>query len=120
VGERACGLPSAPAARHLHEYLTVLGALLREGTVRFSGEEYRAASDLGVPVDPPVPVLAAALAPKSLRSAGELADGTVLWMANRDAIEGLIAPTLREAARSAGRPDPRIVAGLPGAGDRGV
>ncbi len=113
VIEASYGLSYDTNARHLHEYLTVLGALLREGTVRFSGEEYRAASDLGVPVDPPVPVLAAALASKSLRSAGELADGTVLWMANRDAIEGLIAPTLREAAASAGRPDPRIVAGLP-------
>jgi F420-dependent oxidoreductase-like protein len=113
VIEASYGLSYDTNARHLHEYLTVLGALLREGTVRFSGEEYRAASDLGVPVDPPVPVLAAALASKSLRSAGELADGTVLWMANRDAIEGLIAPTLREAAASAARPDPRIVAGLP-------
>ncbi|HEY7071107.1 MAG TPA: TIGR03564 family F420-dependent LLM class oxidoreductase, partial [Acidimicrobiales bacterium] len=113
VIEASYGLSYDTNARHLHEYLTVLGALLREGTVRFSGEEYRAAADLGVPVDPPVPVLAAALAPKSLRSAGELADGTVLWMANRDAIESLIAPTLREAAASAGRPDPRVVAGLP-------
>jgi F420-dependent oxidoreductase-like protein len=113
VIEYSYGLSYDTNARHLHEYLTVLGALLREGTVRFAGEEYRAAGDLGVAVEPPVPVLAAALAARSLRSAGELAGGTITWMANSHAIESLIAPTLREAAAGAGRPDPRIVAGLP-------
>jgi alkanesulfonate monooxygenase SsuD/methylene tetrahydromethanopterin reductase-like flavin-dependent oxidoreductase (luciferase family) len=34
-------------------------------------------------------------------------------MANATAIEELIAPRLREAAAAAGRPEPRIVAGLP-------
>ena len=113
VIEYSYGLSYDTNARHLREYLTVLGALLAEGTVRFAGEEYQAASDLGAPVDPPVPVLVAALAARSLRSAGALAAGTITWMANADAIEGLIAPALREAAASAGRPDPRIVAGLP-------
>jgi F420-dependent oxidoreductase-like protein len=113
VIEGMYGLSYDSNARHLHEYLTVLGALLREGSVRFSGEEYRAAGDLGIPVDPPVAVIAAALAARSLRSAGEQADGTITWMANRHAIESLIAPTLREAAASVGRPEPRIVAGLP-------
>jgi F420-dependent oxidoreductase-like protein len=113
VIEYSYGLSYDSNARHLHEYLAVLDALLREGTVRFAGEEYRAAGDLGVPVEPPVPVLAAALAARSLRSAGELAGGTITWMANSQAIQSLIAPTLREAAAGAGRPDPRIVAGLP-------
>jgi F420-dependent oxidoreductase-like protein len=113
VIEYSYGLSYDSNARHLHEYLTVLGALLREGTVRFAGEEYQAAGDLGVPADPPVPVLVAALAARSLSSAGELAGGTITWMANSHAIESLIAPTLRDAAASAGRPEPRIVAGLP-------
>ena len=34
-------------------------------------------------------------------------------MANAHAVETLIAPTLRQAATAAGRPDPRIVVGLP-------
>jgi F420-dependent oxidoreductase-like protein len=113
VIEYGYGLSYDSNARHLHEYLTVLGARLREGTVRFAGEEYRAAGDLGVPTDPPVPVLVAALAVRSLSSAGELAGGTITWMANSHAIESLIAPTLRDAAAGAGRPEPRIVAGLP-------
>src|ERR1700737_523681 len=35
----------------------------------------------------PVPVLLAALGPRLLRVAGEIADGTVTWMANARAIE---------------------------------
>jgi len=43
--------------------------------------------------------------------AGERADGTILWMANARAIESHVAPRITRAA--AGRPAPRIVAGLP-------
>jgi F420-dependent oxidoreductase-like protein len=111
--ENAYGLSYGTNARHLREYLTVLGALLREGRVRFRGEEYSAAADLPDRPDPTMRVLVAALAPRSLASAGELADGTITWMANARAIEGLIAPRLAKAAAAAGRPAPRIVAGLP-------
>jgi alkanesulfonate monooxygenase SsuD/methylene tetrahydromethanopterin reductase-like flavin-dependent oxidoreductase (luciferase family) len=58
-------------------------------------------------------VLVSALGPRLLRVAGELADGTVLWMAPPRAVETHVAPKLRAAARAAGRPEPRIVAGLP-------
>ncbi|MCZ0997454.1 LLM class flavin-dependent oxidoreductase [Streptomyces mirabilis] len=61
----------------------------------------------------PVPVLLAALGPRLLRVADELADGAVLFMASARAIETHIAPRLRAAASAAGRPKPRIVAGLP-------
>ena len=61
----------------------------------------------------PVPVLLAALAPRLLRVAGQLTDGTILWMGNARAIETHIAPRIRAAAASAGRGAPRIVAGLP-------
>jgi alkanesulfonate monooxygenase SsuD/methylene tetrahydromethanopterin reductase-like flavin-dependent oxidoreductase (luciferase family) len=58
-------------------------------------------------------VLLSALGPRLLRVAGELADGTVLWMAPPAAIEHHIAPKVCAAAAAAGRPAPRIVAGLP-------
>jgi len=45
--------------------------------------------------------------------AGEHADGTVLWMAPRAAIETHVTPRITDAAAAAGRPAPRIVAGLP-------
>lgn len=113
VIESTYGLSYDTNARHLREYLTVLGGLLTEGRVRFRGEEYSAAADLADRPDPALRVLVAALAPKALASAGELADGTITWMANARAVENLIAPRIGEAAAAAGRPAPRIVAGLP-------
>jgi F420-dependent oxidoreductase-like protein len=61
----------------------------------------------------PLPVLVAALGPVMLRIAGEHADGTVLWMADERAIAEHIAPRITKAADNAGRPAPRIVAGIP-------
>jgi F420-dependent oxidoreductase-like protein len=113
VVEGVYGLRYDGNARHLREYLTVLSALLEQGRTQFAGEDYSAAAEIGNRPDPPVPVLVAALAARSLAAAGELASGTVTWMANAHAVESLIAPALREAADAAGRPEPRIVAGLP-------
>jgi hypothetical protein len=53
------------------------------------------------------------MGPRLLRAAGELADGTVLWMAPLRAIESHVSPRIRAAAEAAGRPAPRIVAGIP-------
>ena len=58
-------------------------------------------------------VLVAALAPRLLRVAGAVADGTILWMGNARAVETHVAPRIHAAAESAGRSAPRIVAGLP-------
>src|SRR5207253_1419932 len=55
----------------------------------------------------------AALGPRLLRVAGESADGTILWMTNARAIETHVVARIRAAADRAGRPSPRIVAGLP-------
>jgi alkanesulfonate monooxygenase SsuD/methylene tetrahydromethanopterin reductase-like flavin-dependent oxidoreductase (luciferase family) len=82
--------------------------------VTFGGEEFRVRSTGRVmPPDQPIPLLVAALGPRLLRVAGALADGTVLWMANARAIQEHVGPHLRAAAAAAGRPAPRIVAGLP-------
>jgi F420-dependent oxidoreductase-like protein len=113
VIEGVYGLSYDTNARHLREYLTVLGGLLGDGRIGFTGEEYRATTDLGQRPEEPVEVVVAALAPRSLAAAGELADGTITWMANAAAVESLIAPTIRDAAASAGRPEPRVVVGLP-------
>jgi F420-dependent oxidoreductase-like protein len=61
----------------------------------------------------PLQILVAALGPVMLKLAGERADGTVLWMADERAIGQHVVPTITKAAGQAGRPAPRIVAGLP-------
>jgi alkanesulfonate monooxygenase SsuD/methylene tetrahydromethanopterin reductase-like flavin-dependent oxidoreductase (luciferase family) len=48
-----------------------------------------------------------------LRLAGERTDGTILWMADERAIASHVAPRITRAAEAAGRPAPRIVAGVP-------
>jgi alkanesulfonate monooxygenase SsuD/methylene tetrahydromethanopterin reductase-like flavin-dependent oxidoreductase (luciferase family) len=48
-----------------------------------------------------------------LRIAGERADGTILWMADERAIAEHVVPRISKAAASAGRPSPRVVAGVP-------
>ena len=100
--------------RSTDEYLQILTALLRGENVDFDGSDWSAhTAGRAVAPSQPVPVLVSALGPRLLRVAGEHTDGTVLWMAPARAIETHVAPKLHAAAAAAGRPAPRIVAGLP-------
>lgn len=100
-------------ARHMREYLEVLLPLVHEGHASFTGETLRADIRLSTPRIAPLPVLLAALAPQMLRLAGEVADGTVLWMTGPETIASHIVPKLTKAAEAAGRPAPRVVCTLP-------
>jgi len=113
VIENMLGMSYEEPARHMREYLKVIGPLLRGEGVQFQGEQYRVAAQLQVPGATRVPLLVAALGPTMLRLTGELADGTITWMTGPRTLASHVIPTLREAAKAAGRPEPRIVAGLP-------
>jgi F420-dependent oxidoreductase-like protein len=100
--------------RHMREYLTALRGLLRQRPFDLEGEEftirgYRIAID---DVSPPG-VLVAALGPQMLRLTGRMADGTALWMGGPRYIAERVVPVLSAAANAAGKPAPRVVAGLP-------
>jgi F420-dependent oxidoreductase-like protein len=112
--EGVLGISYATPGRHTDEYLQIVSTLLRGETLRFHGEEFHVnAGPIALPDGVDVPVLVAALAPRLLRVAGQYAAGTILWMANATAIDHHVAPRVRKAAADAGRPAPRIVAGLP-------
>jgi F420-dependent oxidoreductase-like protein len=111
VIEGIYGLSYEHPGRHTEEYVRVLTDLLAGETVSFDGEDLRVHA--GLANARPVPVLVAALGPRLLRVAGERTDGTILWMGNARAIETHVAPLITAAAERAGRPAPRIVAGLP-------
>lgn len=111
--EGAFGYDYDSNAEHLREYLEVLGPLLADGRVSYEGRQFTARAEIRMRPEGRVPVLVAALGSKALRSAGELADGTITWMANRVAIESHVAPKIAAAAADAGKPPPRVVAGLP-------
>jgi len=113
VIEDMLGLSYARRAKHMREYMAVLGPLLCGEPAKFEGEEYRVNLALAVPGASTVPTLLAALGDHMLRIAGEAADGTILWMTGPDTIENHVGPKLRSAAADSGRPEPRIVASLP-------
>ena len=107
------GLSYDKPARHIREYLSVLRPLLNEEGVDFHGREFRVNGALQVPDAMPCPVLVAALGPVMLGIAGELADGTITWMAGVKTVETHIVPRIRAAASEAGRPEPRVCVGVP-------
>lgn len=101
--------------QRLREHLTVLRSIFDEGTVDFHGDEFTASPGwpVAVPGGAPVPVYVAAMGPKALRVTGELADGTLPYLAGPRTIAEFIEPTIATAAADAGRPKPRIIAAVP-------
>jgi F420-dependent oxidoreductase-like protein len=108
------GFSYAAPGEHTEEYTQILAALLRGEPVSFTGAQYRVqAGPVPLLDGAQIPVLLGALGPRLLRVAGTYTDGTILWMGNAASIESHVAPHIRKAAADAGRPAPRIVAGLP-------
>ena len=102
-------------ARYMKEYLASLLPLLRGEVVHSSGEVVttNAFMPIGIPDVTPPPVVVAALAPAMLKLAGAVADGTITWMTGTDTVASHIVPSIRAAAESAGRPEPRVMVSLP-------
>jgi F420-dependent oxidoreductase-like protein len=113
VIEGMFGLDYSRPIPHTREYLTVLNGLLAGERVQFKGELYSVAAQFSVPGASKPPVLVAALGPDMLRLCGRLADGTATWMGGLAYLRDIAVPTITAAAAKAGRPAPRIVAGLP-------
>ncbi len=98
----------------MRAYLDVLDrALAGPGPVDVENELFCVHNPLDITDVTPTPVLLAALGPRMLQLCGERADGTILWMADERAISTYVVPNLTRAAEAAGRPAPRVVAGIP-------
>jgi 5,10-methylenetetrahydromethanopterin reductase len=116
VIEGMLGMAFEKPAIHMREYLSALRPALDGQPVAVKGQTLQANTLMGpLRVDGagPVPILVAALGPALLRVAGELADGTLTWMAAPQVIGERIAPSITAAAEAAGRPRPRVGVGLP-------
>jgi F420-dependent oxidoreductase-like protein len=112
--EDMLGLAYEHPAATMRAYLDVLDAAFRgPGMVDVENEMFRVHNPLDITDLAPTPVLLAALGPLMLQLAGERTDGTILWMADERAIGTHIAPTINRAAEAAGRPAPRVIAGIP-------
>jgi F420-dependent oxidoreductase-like protein len=112
---QAFGTSWPNAITRLREHLTVLRSVFDTGAVDFTGNEISAQPVWPVRVagGTPVPVYVAAMAPKALQVSGELADGTMPYLAGPRTIEEFIEPTIAKAAADAGRQKPRIIAQVP-------
>ncbi len=108
------GLHVDKPIRRLREYLTTLRQLLDTGTADFHGETLTVAPEFTTsqPGGENIPVLVAAMAPQALRATGELADGTIPLHAGPRALSQEIVPVINAAAERAGRPLPRVIAGV--------
>ena len=99
----------------LREHLTVLRSIFDTGAVDFSGDEITAQPGWPVRVagGTPVPVYVAAMGPKALQVTGELADGTMPYLAGPRTIAEFIEPAIAKSAADARRRKPRIIAQVP-------
>ncbi len=105
------GLPVDRPVAFMREYLAALLPLLHGEPVAAGGEFLTVRGTVAVPGTIPPPVLLAALGPAMLRLAGTAADGAITWLTGARTLESHVVPTVLAAA--AGRPTPRMVAGLP-------
>jgi F420-dependent oxidoreductase-like protein len=106
------GLSYDHPGRNTEEYTQILARLLRGEAVDFAGEDWSAHAP-PIALSHPVPLLLSAMSPRLLRIAGELADGTITFLAQAKALETVIVPRITAAAVAAGRPAPRVIVGLP-------
>src|SRR5215472_1960885 len=108
------GLSYDKPAAFTRDYLDVLDAALTgPGLVDVENATFTVHNPLDLGAVGPLPVLLAALGPVMLALAGERADGIVLWMADERAVAEHVVPRISKAAAGAGRPVPRVVAGIP-------
>jgi F420-dependent oxidoreductase-like protein len=114
VIDEMLGLPYERPVPTMRAYLDVLDqALAGPGLVEVENDFFKIHNPLDITDVTPTPILLAALGPMMLKLCGERADGTILWMADERAISTHVVPNLNSAAAAAGRPAPRVVAGIP-------
>ena len=109
VVEAMYGEPWTRPVERTREYLDVLIPLCNGEPAAVSGNQITGHTTLTIPSER-VPVILAALGPKMLELAGQVADGTHVGQCGPRTIAEHTAPTITAAAEAAGRPAPRIIA----------
>jgi F420-dependent oxidoreductase-like protein len=109
--EGTWGLPFNKPLSHLREYVTVLRALLNEGSVDFDGEQLSAHARIAQPTQ--VRVMISALRTGSFRLSGELTEGGISWMCPLPYIRDVATPAQQDGADAAGRPKPAMIVHTP-------
>jgi F420-dependent oxidoreductase-like protein len=102
--EAMLGLSLTEPLATMREYVAVLRGAFADGAA-FEGKHYRVRWSLGVPARPPAPpIYLAALSPKMLELAGEIADGAILWLTPPAYVRDVAVPAIERGRRRAGKP----------------
>lgn len=114
VVEGTYGMSFERPVEHMREFLAILLPLLADRKVQASGRLTYNGGLMVPPAVPAPPVYLAALGPKMLQLAGQVAAGTVLWMVGPKTMAEHVIPTMHGAAREAGRETlPETILSLP-------
>jgi F420-dependent oxidoreductase-like protein len=113
VIEDMMGMSYGKPIRHTRDYLSILGPLARLEAAHHDGEAYSTHAAITAAGMQPFSVVVAALGPQMLKLTAELADGTLTWCTGPATLAEHTIPTITAAADAAGRPAPRVIAGLP-------
>jgi len=113
VVEGRWGLKFETPGQHMEEYMTILRSMVDTGKADFDGSVFSVHTEVQRVSTDPMTICIAALAPRMLRIAGELGQGTITWMVGPRTLESHIVPRITKAAEGAGREAPRVCVGLP-------
>jgi alkanesulfonate monooxygenase SsuD/methylene tetrahydromethanopterin reductase-like flavin-dependent oxidoreductase (luciferase family) len=88
----------------MREYVEILRACFA-GEDPPQGEFFRTAFRfMGYQPRADLPIYVAALSPRMLRLAGEIADGVILWLCNSNYVRDVVVPEVRAGRERAGKP----------------
>ena len=113
VVESRFGLKFDKPVRHVREYIEIVKDLFQEGQVNYEGKLFSANTAFTMKERHETQILLAALGPQMLKTAGEMADGSITWMTGPETIKSHTLPQLLDSAKKYGKPKPRLVAAVP-------
>jgi F420-dependent oxidoreductase-like protein len=110
------GVPFGKPLARTREYIAIIRQILeRKAPLEFAGEHYQipyrgpGATGLGKPLrstihgNPDLKIYTAAIAPAGLRTAGEVADGTLPFLMSPEQADAIIAPVRQGIAKAGGQ-----------------
>ncbi|MBW3665065.1 MAG: LLM class flavin-dependent oxidoreductase [Actinobacteria bacterium] len=112
-GVHGLEFPSSPLTA-MREIIEALRQLFTTGSLSYEGEyvDIGGFGFMGFEPRADLPIHLAALGPKMLQLAGELADGVILWLCDPRYVREVVVPNVRQGAERAGR-DPGDIEIIP-------
>src|SRR5215472_5884379 len=96
------GLTQAPPVAAMREYVRIIRESLRDGKANVEGRHFTARWRYSAPARADIPILVAALGPRMLELAGEVADGVIPWMVPPSYVRDHVVPRVRAGRERAG------------------